>query len=240
MIGIIGAMEEEVALLSQALTKTVIHSIGPFRFMQGLLGNQEVVLLQCGIGKVQAAVGCALLIDHFKPRLIINSGSAGGISSDLAVGDLVISEGALYHDVDVTAFGYEAGQIPGQPPIFSADRKSEEIAEKAFENLKKEGTLPPAVRCTRGIIGSGDSFMHDPERITALKKRFPRVCAVEMEGAAIAHTCALFGVPFVILRSISDVAGKESPYSFEEFLHLASHHSSVLVQKMISLLGGSL
>lgn len=239
MIGIIGAMEEEVTILSQRLTKSVIHSIGPFRFMQGILGGQEVVLLQCGIGKVQAAVGCALLIDHFTPGLIVNTGSAGGISPDLAVGDLVISDGALYHDVDVTAFGYEAGQIPGQPPIFAADRRSGEFAEKAFEDLKKEGTLPPTVRYMRGIIGSGDSFMHDPKRIMELKKQFPAVCAVEMEGAAIAHTCTLFRVPFVILRSISDVAGKESPYSFEEFLHLASHHSSLLVQKMLTLLDGS-
>ncbi|MCX7655741.1 MAG: 5'-methylthioadenosine/S-adenosylhomocysteine nucleosidase, partial [Treponemataceae bacterium] len=144
-----------------------------------------------------------------------------------------------YHDVDVTAFGYEIGQIPGHPPLFTADQKSEEIAEKAFENLKKEGVLPSSVRCTRGIIGSGDSFMHNPERIMELKKQFPTVCAVEMEGAAIAHTCSLFGVPFVILRAISDVAGKESPYSFEEFLHLASHHSSVLVQKMLTLFGVS-
>lgn len=234
MIGIIGAMEEEVALLQSALRGAEETSSGGFTFIRGTLEGHEVVLLKCGIGKVNAAVGCALLADRFRPSFVINSGSAGGIDSSLTFGDLVISEGLLYHDVDVTAFGYADGQIPGQSAIFPVPVDLIVSAERAADSLKAEGLLPASLRHLRGIIASGDAFMHEATRIAALRARFPSVKAVEMEGAAIAHACALFNLPCLVIRAISDVAGAESPMKFEEFLPIAAKHSSELVRRIIS------
>jgi adenosylhomocysteine nucleosidase len=233
MIGIIGAMETEVKILHSALDRIQKKTIGPFTYYYGSIGNKDIVLLQCGIGKVQAAAGCAIMLQHFKPSALINTGSAGGISQQLYFGDVVISEGLLYHDVDVTAFGYLPGQIPGHPQIFTADETLQRLVEKAIINLKQEGKLPAQLNYQKGIIGSGDIFMHEPAKIEQLRKTFPQILAVEMEGAAIAHCCTLFKVPFLVLRAISDIAGQESPMKFDEFLPLASRHSSEIVMELV-------
>lgn len=236
MIGIIGAMEEEVQLLRANMEQTREQHIGTFAFITGTLRGKEVVLLQCGIGKVQAAAGCAIMLQTFKPTVLINTGSAGGIAPELRFGDVIISQGLIYHDVDVTAFGYLPGQIPGQPQIFAADETLQKQAQNAIEALKQAGRLPEDLRYQKGIIGSGDVFMHDPERINQLRETFPQIRAVEMEGAAIAHCCLLFSVPFLVLRSLSDIAGQESPMKFEAFLPIASRHSSEIVMKLMALL----
>ncbi|NNM66531.1 MAG: 5'-methylthioadenosine/adenosylhomocysteine nucleosidase [Spirochaetales bacterium] len=233
MIGIIGAMEEEVRLLGEALREPRKITTGSLTFWTGHLENCSVVLVQSGIGKVNAAAACAVLIEKFGPEAVVNTGSAGGLSSGLALGDLVVAEALVHHDVDVTAFGYGFGQVPGLPASFRTDVRWKNFAERAFAALKKEKILPEAQSCVTGVIGSGDVFVHDPEKITALRARFPSVCAVEMEGAAIAQVCHLFQVPFLAIRSISDVAGKESPMKFEEFLPLASRHSAILVQRLL-------
>lgn len=236
MIGIIGAMEAEVELLRSSMKDLRETRIGSFTFYSGRIQDTETVLLQCGIGKVQAAVGCALLLHNFKPQCIINTGSAGGIAPGLHFGDVVISEGLLYHDVDVTAFGYLPGQLPGHPQIFAADGGLQTKAEQALQTLKKQGRLPENLSYQKGIIASGDIFMHDPERITQLRKTFPQVKAVEMEGAAIAHCCTLFSTPFLVLRALSDIAGEESPLKFDEFLPIASRHSSEIIMELIDQL----
>lgn len=233
MIGIIGAMEAEVELLRGIMQNQKEHQIGAFTYRSGTLGSKDVVLLQCGIGKVQAAVGCAIMLETFKPTALINTGSAGGISQNLHFGDVVISEGLIYHDVDVTAFGYLPGQIPGQPQIFRADTTLQELAEAAIVNLKQQGRLPARLNYSRGHIGSGDIFMHEPEKISHLRATFPTIQAVEMEGAAIAHCCTLFSTPFLVLRALSDIAGQESPMKFDEFLPIASRHSSEIVMELI-------
>jgi len=233
MIGIIGAMEREVSLLCEIMGKYSIQKTGEFEFNTGKIEGKEVTVLRCGIGKVNAAVGCALLIQQFKPSCIINTGSAGGIHSNLKVGDAVISSGLLYHDVDVTAFNYAPGQLPGQPQIFPADETLIKIAEVAVDELKAENILPVSFTHCRGIIGSGDIFMHEPSRIDATRRLFPDVAAVEMEGAAIAHCCRLFSVPVLVIRALSDIAGTESPLTFEEFLPIASKHSAHIVMRII-------
>lgn len=233
MIGIVCAMDDEVRLLTAALEGAAETRVGGFQFTSGRLEGVEAVLLRCGIGKVNAAVGCGLLLDRFKPDLVINSGSAGGIREDLTFGDVVVSEGLLYHDVDVRAFGYADGQIPGQPAVFPVPSDLVRLAEGAIDSLVAEGVLPRSLRHTRGLIGSGDTFMHEPLRIAELRARFPRVCAVEMEGAAVAHACALFGVPVLVIRALSDVAGAESPMKFDEFLPLASRNSSAIVRRVV-------
>jgi adenosylhomocysteine nucleosidase len=234
MYGIIGAMEDEVKLLRQGLRDVRTETAGEFDFFIGNIQDKPVVLLRCGIGKVQAAVGCALLIQRYHPTLVINTGSAGGIYPALVIGDAVISTGLLYYDVDVTAFNYAPGQLPGQPPVFPVAEDLISRAEKAIDELRAEKILPEHFNHLRGIIASGDQFMHRPEQIAALRKNFPAVKAVEMEGAAIAHCCRLFDVPSLIIRALSDVAGTESPVTHDEFLAIASKHSAEIVRRIIS------
>ena len=227
MIGIIGAMEKELELLRESMGKSETQKIGGFTFYSGQINGKDIVLLQCGIGKVAAAVGCSLLIQQYNPTFIINTGSAGGIHPELKVGDAVISTGLVYHDVDVTAFNYAPGQLPGQPQIFPVEEKYIKLAEDAIDELKN-------INHVRGLIGSGDIFMHDPQRIAQMSKMFPDIAAVEMEGAAIAHCCALFSVPCLVIRALSDVAGTESSISFVDFLPIASEHSAKIVIELIN------
>jgi adenosylhomocysteine nucleosidase len=234
MIGVIAAMEKELSFLCDAMGKFETQKIGSFEFFTGKIEGKDVTLLCCGIGKVNAAVGCAILIQQFKPECVINTGSAGGIHSDLKVGDAIISTGLIYHDVDVTAFNYLPGQLPRQPQIFPVDKeKLLKLAERAVDELKKEKALPENFNHCRGIIGSGDIFMHNPESINHVKELFPDIAAVEMEGAAIAHCCHLFSVPTLVIRAVSDVAGTESPVSFEEFLPIAARHSADIVIRIL-------
>jgi adenosylhomocysteine nucleosidase len=164
---------------------------------------------------------------------VINTGSAGGIHKDLKVGDAIVSTGLVYHDVDVTAFNYAPGQIPKQPQVFPVDDSLVKVAEDAIDALKKEKALPDDFNHLRGVIGSGDIFMHEKAAIDRVRALFPDVTAVEMEGAAIAHCCALFSTPVLVLRALSDVAGTESPLSFVEFLPIASKHSANIVIRII-------
>jgi adenosylhomocysteine nucleosidase len=233
MLGIIGAMEEEVGLLKAAMENPETSSTGGFEFHIGGLEGKRVVLLRCGIGKVNAAVGCAILISRFSPRTVINTGSAGGIDPSLKFGDAILSTGLLYHDVDLTAFKYSPGQIPGQPAVFPVPGSLVNRAEKAVDELKAEGVLPEDFNYVRGLIASGDVFMHEPEKIAKVRRTFPEVRAMEMESAAIAHTCSLFQVPGLIIRSLSDIAGVESPMTSVEFLPIAAKHSSEIVRRII-------
>jgi len=235
MIGIIGAMENEISLLCETMGNFKTEKNGIFEFFTGKINNKDVTVLKCGIGKVNAAVGCALLIQKFNPHCVINTGSAGGVINTQKVGDAIISTGLVYHDVDVTAFNYLPGQLPGQPQIFSVDEKLIKIAEDAVDELKKEKLLPETFDHCRGLIGSGDIFMHEPERIVAVKKLFPDLAAVEMEGAAIAHCCRLFSVPVLVIRALSDIAGTESPISFDEFLPIAAKHSAQIVMRIVKM-----
>jgi len=231
MIGIIGAMEDEVKLLAGAMEETERETIGAFEFIRGKLLQKPVVLLRCGVGKVNAAAGCAVMITRYGPELVINTGSAGGLDGTLTVGDLIISTGLLYHDVDVTGMGCAPGQLLGMPAVFDVPEPLAALAEAAMDELKAEGLL--SVNHVRGVIGSGDVFMHEYQRIAAVRRLFPQVKAVEMEGAAIAHVCYLFKTPALVIRAVSDIAGRESPQSFKEFLPLASKHSAELVRRLV-------
>ncbi|QEN04044.1 5'-methylthioadenosine/S-adenosylhomocysteine nucleosidase [Thiospirochaeta perfilievii] len=225
-IGLIGAMEEEVnGFLHKMKDVKTIEKCGT-KLYHGTLFNTDVVLLQCGIGKVAAAVGTTILIDQFSPDLVINTGSAGGLSTDLNVGDVIISQEVRYHDVDVTLFGYEYGQIPKMPPGFTPDKKLIEVAKKAAKKIDK-------IHVTDGLIITGDSFIHDEDDVDRIKSKLPPMKATEMEAAAIAQVCHMSKVPFLIIRSISDVPGKESKQSFEEFLVVAAKNSGMLIEEII-------
>ncbi|MEI8596554.1 5'-methylthioadenosine/S-adenosylhomocysteine nucleosidase [Photobacterium sp. Hal280] len=229
-IGIIGAMEQEVVILKNQLDNCTALQKGGCTFYTGTLNGAEVVLLQSGIGKVAAAVGTAILLEIFEPDLVVNTGSAGGFDSSLNVGDVVISTEVRYHDADVTAFGYEIGQMAQQPAAFQSDEKLMQVAEQALTQLDEN------THAVRGLICTGDAFVCSAEQQQRIRTHFPQVIAVEMEAAAIAQACHQFKVPFVVVRAISDVADKESPMSFEEFLPLAAKSSSAMVVQMAALL----
>jgi adenosylhomocysteine nucleosidase len=228
-IGIIGAMEQEVARLKASLTNLTETNKAGANYFSGQIDGVDVVLLQSGIGKVSAAIGTTLLIDNYQPDVIINTGSAGGFAASLTMGDVVISSEVRHHDADVTAFGYEIGQMAGQPAAFMADEKLVAVAEQAVATLEGKHAV-------KGLICTGDAFVCSADKQQLIRQHFPSVIAVEMEASAIAQTCHQFDVPFVVVRAISDVADKESPMSFDEFLPLAAQSSSEMVLKMISLL----
>lgn len=226
VIGLIGAMDEEVAVIKAWMTDVREESMAGCDFFTGHFEGKEVVLLKSGIGKVNVALSTTLLLSQFKPEYVINIGSAGGFDPDLNVGDVVISDQVVHHDVDVTAFGYVMGQVPNMPATFSADAKLIEQAKAALNSVTQ-------VQAKVGLIGTGDSFMSDPVRVESVRATFPSLVAVEMEAAAVAQVCFKFGVPFVVVRSLSDIAGKESPQSFEEYLKVAAENSSLMIQQML-------
>jgi len=229
--GIIGAMEPEVAILKEKLANCETSTHAGYTFYQGQLDNNEVVIVQSGIGKVAAALATAILIDKFQPDYVVNTGSAGGFDAKLKVGDVVVSSEVRYHDVDLTAFGYEIGQLPANPAAYIPHKTLVTAAKKGTEQLVGIQTMV-------GLITTGDTFMTKDDDIAKARGNFPNMAAVEMEGAAIAHTCHQFNVPFVIIRSLSDIAGKESPTSFDEYLETASVNSSQLVINMLNALKG--
>ncbi|UTW13493.1 5'-methylthioadenosine/S-adenosylhomocysteine nucleosidase [Marinobacterium rhizophilum] len=228
-IGIIGAMDQEVELLKSALQPIEEHQYAGFSFFSGQMHGQSVVLLKSGIGKVNAAVSTALLLQVFKPDCIINTGSAGGFDEQLDVGDIVISTEVRHHDVDVTVFGYEPGQVPGLPAAFEPDLLLAQLAEQCIGQMQ-------GMKTVRGLIATGDSFMNCAERVTKTRALFPTMKAVEMEAAAIAQTCHCFDVPFIVIRALSDIAGKESNLSFDQFLETAATHSAQMVMAIVKSL----
>lgn len=228
MIGIIGAMQEEIEILKGNMQELQTEKIAHVEIYKGHLYDKDVVLMQSGIGKVNAAICATLLIQNYQPEMIINTGSAGGLGASLAVGDIVISQSVLHHDVVATAFGYELGQVPGMPARYLADEKLIEYTQQAIEKNNLKAHI--------GLIVSGDSFIGSSEQKKAILTNFNESLAVEMEAAAVAQTCHQFEVPFIITRAISDLANGEAEMSFEEFLKVACVSSSKIVKSLIETL----
>ncbi|GIN60370.1 5'-methylthioadenosine/S-adenosylhomocysteine nucleosidase [Robertmurraya siralis] len=231
-IAIIGAMEEEVTLLREKMENRTVETIAGCEYTLGTIAGKKVILLRSGIGKVNAAMSTSILLVKYKPDYVINTGSAGGFHPQLNVGDIVISDEVRHHDVDVTAFGYEYGQVPQLPPAFEANGELVQIAQKAAAEIDE-------IQVVTGLIATGDSFMSDPKRVEAIKDKFVNLQAVEMEAAAIAQVAYQFGIPFVIIRALSDIAGKESDLSFEQFLEKAAINSATLVLKIVAAIAKS-
>ena len=225
MIGIIGAMELEIALLKEAISNCKETKIGKFTFYEGILEGKAVVVLLSGIGKVSAAVGTTLLIERYHPKLIVNTGTAGGLA-DTLVHDIILATEVCYHDVDVTAFGYEIGQQAQMPPAFIANtqwtEKLKQVAERYSHTLHY------------GQVVSGDSFISSPTRLQEIANTFPKAKAVEMEAAAIAQTCYLLNIPFVMLRAISDKAGEGNAVSYETFVVEAGKLSATIIKAFLA------
>lgn len=226
-IAILGAMDQEVALLKASLENVKISEYAHLNFYSGQLHGVEVVVVKCGIGKVAASVATTVMIDQFAPDFVVNTGSAGGFDADLSIGDLVIGTSVQHHDVDVTHFGYERGQVYGMPAIFPCDERLIEAAEHAAQDVVH-------VKSKRGLICTGDSFIGCDEAASRLRGLFPDMRAVEMEGAAIGQTCYMLDTPFVVIRSLSDIAGQTSTVSFKSYIDQAAKHSAELVMSMIA------
>lgn len=225
-IGIIGAMEKEIEIIRDKMTKKIIENSHGFEFTLGKINSHEVVLLKSGIGKVNAAMSTTLLNHKYPCELVINIGSAGGFDDQLHIGDIVIGSEIRNYDVDVTAFGYEYGQIPKMPAYFQSDKTLISIAENCALNFT-------AHKIVKGLIISGDSFMNNLVQINYIKEKFTRILAAEMEACAIAQVCYLFKIPFIIVRAISDSVGIDAHIIHDLNLELASQNSSKLVLYML-------
>jgi adenosylhomocysteine nucleosidase len=228
-IAILGAMDEEITLIRSSLENCQEQRFEHLTVYIGRLGEAEVALVKCGIGKVAAAVSTSVVIHHFAPNLVINTGSAGGFSTHLNIGDIVIASELRHHDADLTHFGYELGQTAGMPAYFECDKNLVEYVSQAAADLKD-------VQVQQGLICTGDSFVGSDEAAAVIRQNFPAVCAVEMEGAAIAQSCHLLNTPFLVIRSLSDIAGKTSTVSFETYLDQAAKNSANLVIQTIARL----
>lgn len=227
-IAIVAAMEEEVQILRGKMTECRIENHFGIDFYLGQLAGHNVILLKSGIGKVASATSTTLLLSRYEINAVINTGSAGGLNSSLNIGDILVSTDVTYYDANVTAFGYQRGQMPNCPVTFPASKNYQKLAMESIAEHKIKGIS--------GLICSGDTFVKGDKQLNYIRKNFPHTIAVEMEGAAIGHVCWLLGVPFIVVRAVSDVADKKSAISFEKFLPTAAKYSSLIVETMLNRL----
>lgn len=227
MIGIIGAMDEEVKELKELLDNVSITSKASMDFYKGTLCNQEVVIVRSGIGKVNAGICAQILVDLFQVSAIINTGIAGSLNADINIGDIVLSNDALQHDMDAVAFGYELGVIPRmEASIFKGDSRLIALAGQAIRNTN------PNISVFEGRVVTGDQFISSHEKKQWLITNFSADCT-EMEGAAIAQTAYLNNVPFIIIRAISDKADNSASMDYPAFEAMAIKNSVMLLKEMI-------
>lgn len=229
IIGMIGAMDIEVATLKNKLSDKKTECIAGIEFCSGTLHGVRTVIAKSGIGKVNAAICTQILADFFHATHIVNTGIAGAVGHGLGVMDMVISADAVYHDVDVTAFGYEPGTVPGMPQAFRADELLIRAAQEAFVRVQN---MSGASKLVQGRVASGDVFVTSPETKRRLLEQFGAAC-VEMEGAAIAHAAALNGIPFVIVRCISDNADDSASETYEFNEKNAAEFSAAFVEALV-------
>ncbi len=226
-IGIIGAMDLEVDTLKAKMTDTNVTTKAAMEFWQGKLNGTDVVVVRSGIGKVNAALCVQILADLFGVTHVINTGIAGSLNAALDIGDILISEDAVQHDVNATVFGYPLGKIPGMDVVaFQADKDMAELA------LKTCAQVNPDIHARLGRVVSGDQFICDKAVKEHLIREFHGDCA-EMEGASIAHGAYLNGIPFLVIRAISDKADGSAEMDYPTFEREAALHSARLVEAMV-------
>lgn len=230
IIGIIGAMEEEVNILKEKMSIDAVEKKASMEFFKGKLNDKEVVIVRSGISKVNAAVCTQILIDDFNVDCVINTGIAGSLQNKIDIGDIVISSDAMQHDVDATGFGYDLGVIPRmETSVFKADERLIELAKKVCE------AEIPDIAAHVGRVVTGDQFISDREVKNKIESNFHGYCT-EMEGAAIAQAAYLNNVPFVILRAISDKSDDSATVDYPAFEKKAIEHSVILVENMLKQL----
>lgn len=227
MIGIIGAMDEEVVQIKAEMQDTEVYEKASMEFISGRLHGRKVVVVKSGIGKVNAAVCAQILSDIFEVEAIINTGIAGSLDAKINIGDIVLSEDALQHDMDAEAFGYEPGQIPRMDTLsFEADKRLIDIAQKCCMDVCSD------IKAFCGRVVSGDQFISDKGTKDRIHEMFGGLCT-EMEGAAIAQTAYLNKIPFLIIRAISDKADDSASLDYPAFEKKAIQNSVKLLNAII-------
>ena len=227
-IGIIGAMDVEVASLKEKMVISRTETYANMTFCEGTLGKTSVVIVKSGICKVNAAMCVQLLVDHFEVTHIINTGVAGSLDNAINIGDIVVSTDAQYHDVNATVFGYQKGEVPQMGIVaFPADPGLRAAAVRAV------GHAAPDVAVFEGQVLSGDQFISTRARKEELMRDFHGKCT-EMEGAAIAQASYATKIPYVIIRAISDKADESVEESYDAFEAKAAVHCANIVEYMVS------
>ena len=226
-IGIIGAMDIEVDALKEQMTGVTRVNKASMEFYQGKLNGKDVVVVRSGIGKVNAAVCTQILADVFEVEAVINTGIAGSLRNEINIGDIVVSTDALQHDMDAVEFGYPKGQIPGMKVFsFVANAALRETAVRVCQKVN------PDIQVFEGRIVSGDQFVARAEVKNEIIKEFAGYCT-EMEGASIAQAAYLNGIPFVVVRAISDKADNSATMDNLTFERQAAQHCVNLVGEML-------
>lgn len=227
-VGIIGAMDQEVELLRNSLIGSTVTTVAGMEFCAGSLGGTEVVVVKSGVGKVNAGICVQILVDRFDITNVINTGVAGSLDDSLDIGDLVVSVDCVWHDVDATPFGYRMGEIPGMGVVeFPADEAMRASAlAAAFE-------VAPEVHAVEGRIVSGDQFVTRMDVKERLVKDFAGSCC-EMEGTAIAQAAYSNGIPFVVVRAISDKPGADDQFmDYPTFERQSANRCARIVARMV-------
>jgi adenosylhomocysteine nucleosidase len=231
-VGIIGAMEVEVATLKAAMDAPRTVERAGMTFVEGTLEGTPAVVVRCGVGKVNAALCVQVLADEFAVSCVVNTGVAGSLDATLDIGDIVVATEARYHDVDATAIGYARGTVPGLPvAAFPADPALVAAAVEACSAVN------PGVRVVEGTVVSGDVFVAGRAVKDAILANFPGSSCTEMEGAAIAHAAWLNGLPFAVVRAISDKADDSAHMDYPTFEAVAARHCARMVAELVRRLG---
>lgn len=228
MLGIIGAMDEEVAKIIEQMEDVVKTQKASMVFYKGRLANKDAVVVRSGIGKVNAAICTQILADDFHVDAVINTGIAGSLRNEINIGDIVLSTDALQHDMDATQFGYPMGQIPRMDTLaFPANKELMELAKNCCEEVN------PEIQVFTGRVLSGDQFVADRKKKEMLISTYGGYCT-EMEGAAIAQAAWLNHIPYLVVRAISDKADDSAGMDYAVFEAKAIEHSVKLIVKMAS------
>lgn len=229
-IGIIGAMEEEVDILKEKMSEVTVLEKAGMEFFKGILGGQQVVVVRSGIGKVNAGICTQILADVFQVNAVINTGIAGSLKVEINIGDIVLSTDTMQHDVDAREFGYEIGQVPRMDTrTFPADDR---LRETALQVCRK---VNPEIQVFEGRVASGDQFVADKETKEKIIANTQAYCT-EMEGAAIGQAAYLNGIPYLVIRAISDKADDSAHMDYPAFEKEAIRHTVNLVENMMKAL----
>ena len=227
-IGIIGAMEVELAILKEKMEDVRIIKKASMDFYEGILAGKKVVVVRSGIGKVNAGICAQILADVFSVDAIINTGIAGSLNKNINIGDIVLSTDVVQHDMDATGFGYRKGQIPQMPVFFfNADDNLRRLAAEVCKEVN------PDIQVFKGRIASGDQFVCDQDVKNRIVSEFSAY-ATEMEGAAIGQAAYLNEIPFLVVRAISDKADGSAQMDYSEFEKAAVDHSVRLTLNMLA------
>lgn len=228
-LGIIGAMTVEVETLRSLLEAPNVHNCCGMEFYEGVLDGMPVVIAQCGVGKVNAALCVQVMCDLFHVDYLVNTGVAGSLCAKLDIGDFVISRDAMYHDFNCCTLGYAVGQVPGiAVHQFAADEKLMELAYAAADAVHKG-------HATIGRVASGDQFVCDNDIKQRIIENTGALCT-EMEGAAIAHAAWRNGIPFVVIRAISDKADNSAEMEYPVFERIAAQRCAEVTRKLAAML----